>query len=145
MLLDLGDLLLEVLDPAGQDGRRVTVGPVEFDQVALDAVLELLHARLELAVGEVLASVVDGLELAAIDGNDSIGEELESAAQDDELAAHFADRGAVVLTEVGDGLEVGSQATGQPHQLDVALRLVLQAPDAAGQAAAHHAGGAEHA
>ena len=34
---------------------------------------------------------------------------------------------AVVLTEVGDGLEVRHQAPGQPHQLNVALGLSLKA------------------
>ena len=59
LLLDLGDLLLEVIDPTGQHGARIAVGPVEFDQVALDAVLELLQPRLQLALGEVLVAVVD--------------------------------------------------------------------------------------
>jgi len=31
------------------------------------------------------------------------------------------------VTEVGDGLEVGRQAAGEPHQFDVALSLALQA------------------
>ena len=53
---------------------------------------------------------------------------FELAAQHDELAADVADGLAVVLAEVGDGLEVRHQAAGQPHQLDVALRLALQAP-----------------
>ena len=35
---------------------------------------------------------------------------------------------AVVVAEVGNGLEVRCQSTGQPHQLDVALRLALQTP-----------------
>ena len=32
------------------------------------------------------------------------------------------------MTEVGDGLEVRSESAGEPHQLDIALRLALQAP-----------------
>jgi hypothetical protein len=31
------------------------------------------------------------------------------------------------VTEVGDGLEVRSEPAGEPHQLDIALRLALQA------------------
>ena len=42
-------------------------------------------------------------------------------------AAYVADRPPVVFTEVGDGLEVRCQPTRQPHQLDIALRLALQA------------------
>ena len=49
-------------------------------------------------------------------------------AQIDELAAGRPDRRAVVLPEVGDGLEVRRQPPGQPHQLDVALGLPLQPP-----------------
>ena len=45
-----------------------------------DAVLQLLHPSLELAVSEVLVAVVDCLELAAIDGRDHLGEELQAAA-----------------------------------------------------------------
>ena len=30
------------------------------------------------------------------------------------------------MAEVGNGLEVGRQSTGQPHHFDVALRLALQ-------------------
>ena len=53
-------------------------------------------------------------------------EQIQLAAQHDELAAHLADRRPIVLAEVGNGLEVRHQPSGQPHQLDVALRLALQ-------------------
>jgi hypothetical protein len=56
LLPDLGDLLLEVSDPAGQHSRDVPVVAIELDQAALDAVLDLLDARLQLAVGEVLVA-----------------------------------------------------------------------------------------
>ena len=55
-----------------------------------------------------------------------MAEQVQSPAQIDEPAAGGSDRRAVVLPEVGDGLEVGSQPSGQPHQLDVALSLPLQ-------------------
>ena len=42
--------------------------------------------------------------------------------------AHAADRRAIVLAEVRDRLEVRRQAAGEPHQLDIALGLALQAP-----------------
>ena len=82
--------------------------------------------RCILAGGEVLVAVVHRLELAAIDGHDRLGEQIELAAQHDELAAYLADRRPIVLAEVGNGLEVRHQPSGQPHQLDVALRLALQ-------------------
>jgi len=109
----------------GQNGCRVAIGTVKFDQVALDALLKLLHPRLQLPVGKVLVSVVDRLELAAVDGHDAVSEQLQPAAQQHELAAHLADRIAVVLAEVSNSLEVWRQPPGKPHQLDVALRLVF--------------------
>ena len=77
---------------------------------------------------EVAVAAVDGLELAAVDGHDGLGEELQLPAQLHEAAADVADAVAVVAAEVGDGLEVGRQSTGEPHQLDVALRFALEPP-----------------
>ncbi|MCU0937578.1 MAG: hypothetical protein MUC86_00210 [Burkholderiaceae bacterium] len=64
-------------DPARQHSRDGTVGAIELDQIALDAVLELLDSGLQLAVGEVLVPVIDRLELASVDGDDTVGEELD--------------------------------------------------------------------
>jgi hypothetical protein len=47
-----------------------------------------------------------------------MAEQVQSPAQIDEPAAGRPDRRAVVLPEVGDGLEVGSQPSGQPHLKD---------------------------
>ena len=58
--------------------------------------LQLLQARLELSVGEVLVAVVDRLELAAVDRNDGLGKQVQPPTQHDELTAHSADRLAVV-------------------------------------------------
>src|SRR5260370_38376207 len=71
-------------------------------------------------------SRVHRLEPAAIDGDDRVGEEIELTAQHDELPRACSDRRSVILAEVGDRLEVRRQATGQPHHLDVTLRLALQ-------------------
>jgi hypothetical protein len=76
---------------------------------------------------ESAVAAVDRLELAAVDGDDGVGEQLEVAAQADEAAADISDAGSIVVAEVGDGLEVRSEPAGEPHQLDVALRLALQA------------------
>ncbi len=48
-------------------------------------------------------------------------------AQRNELATDPADRQAVVLTEIRDGLEIRTQTASQPHQFDVALSLPLEA------------------
>ena len=101
---------------------------VKLSQVAADAFLQLRHALLEFVVGEVLIPIVDRLELAAVDRHDCLREQIEPAAQHDEFTTDIADRLAVVPAKVGDGLEVRRQAPGQPHQLNVALRLAFQAP-----------------
>jgi hypothetical protein len=94
--------------------------------VALDAFFDLLLAFVDLAGGEVTVAAVYRLELAAVDGNDSPGKELQVPPQLHEAAADVADALAVVMAKVGNGLEIGRQSTGQPHQLDVALRLALK-------------------
>src|SRR6185369_11839743 len=127
LLFDPADPLLETRHPLGENELRLAVGTIELGEVAIDAVLELLPSHLDLANAEVLVPVVDRLELAAIDRDDAVGEQLQPSAQQDELATDVADGGAVVLAEVGDGLEVGGQATGEPHQFDVALCLAFQA------------------
>lgn len=58
----------------------------------------------------------------------AIGDELHPAAQQYKLLADIAGGFAVVVAEVGDGLEVGGQSHNQPDQLEVALRLSLRAP-----------------
>jgi hypothetical protein len=127
LLLQGGDLLLQVaLLELGRLGLGA-VGGVHRPQVTLDALFDLCHAPLHLGAGEVLVAVVDRLELGSIDGHDGLREQLQFAAQNDELATHAADRRSIVLTEVGNGLEVRPQAAGEPHQLDVALGLTLQA------------------
>src|SRR5437763_7585442 len=99
------------------------VGGVEGRQVALDALLELLFALLDLGRREVPVSTVDRLELAAIDSHCALREELELPAQHHEATTDVADPRAVVMPEVRDGLEVRRQTPRQPHQLDAALAL----------------------
>ena len=75
---------------------------------------------------EVLVTGVDRLELAAVDRHHSPGEQVEMAAQHDELCAGLADRRPVVAAEIRDRLEVRHQPAGQPHQLDTALGLPFE-------------------
>jgi len=109
------------------------ISRVEFCQVAVDAGLDLFHAPLQLGTGEVPVTVVDRLyplghkELAAINGSQGFCKQHQLSAQHDKLPTHTADRFAIVLTEVGDGLEFRHQATRQSHQFNIALRLFLQA------------------
>ena len=122
------DLLLEPDCPGLGHIAVLPVGAIQRRQVARDAGLDLLDALGDLGDREVLVAVVDGLELAAVDGDDRPGEQVELAAQHDELRAGRADRRSIVAAEVGDGLEVRHQAAGQPHQLEVALGLPFQPP-----------------
>jgi hypothetical protein len=59
---------------------RFPIGPAKFSQIARDTFLELLHTRFKLPVGEVLVTVVDRFEFAAIDRNNRLREQIEAAA-----------------------------------------------------------------
>ena len=85
------------------------LGPI-MAQVPLDTLIDLLQPALHLRPGEVAIAIVDRLELAAIDGHEGIGKQVELAAQHHELATHQADRFTVVFEKICDGLEVWRQA-----------------------------------
>ncbi|SKY84766.1 Uncharacterised protein [Mycobacteroides abscessus subsp. massiliense] len=104
------------------------VGGIHGRQVARDAGLDLLDPALQLGRGVVPVAVVHRLELAAVDRDHGLGEQLQPPAQQHELPAGRLDCRSVVAAEVGDGLEVRHQPAGQPHQLQVALGLPLQPP-----------------
>ena len=120
------DLLLEAHCLGLGDIIVLPIRTVECRQVARDAGLHLLDAFGDLGHREVLVAVVDGLEPAPVERHDSSREQVEIAAQDDELSTGSADRRSVVATKVGDRLEIRNQPAGQPHQLDVALALPLE-------------------
>jgi hypothetical protein len=128
LLAQGADLLAQPLGLGFDLGWLGAVGGLQRRQVALDALLDLLLTLVDLARGEVAIAAVDGLELAAVDGHDGLRKELQVPAQLHEAAADVSDALAVVMAEVGNGLKVGRQSTGEPHQLDVALRLALQPP-----------------
>src|ERR1700738_3749618 len=116
----------------GDLGRRyrfaLAIGAIKLREVAGNTLVNLLQPALHLGLRKVPVSRVDGFELAAINRNARLAEQLKAPAQHHELAADLADGLAVVLAEVGYRLEVWHQAAGQPHQLNVALALPLQAP-----------------
>lgn len=56
----------------------------------------------------------------------TLREQFELSAHGDEALAEVADAQSVVVAEVGDGLEVGSDPAGQPHQFSTALSFTLQ-------------------
>ena len=55
-----------------------------------------------------------------------MGKQIELLAHEDEAFADIADARAVVMTEVGYGLEVWRQSLGEPHQFNIALRFTFQ-------------------
>jgi hypothetical protein len=87
----------------------------------------LLDALGELGRREVLVPRVDGLELGAVDGHHRLREQVELTAQPDELATHGSDGWSVVLAEASDGLVIRLELAGEPHQLEVAAGLLLEA------------------
>jgi hypothetical protein len=70
----------------------------------------LRQTPLHLPFAKVLVSIVDRLELAAIDGDAGFLEQVQAAANCGKLCADPADCFAVVLAEISDGLVIGSQA-----------------------------------
>ena len=113
---------------AWADGRFLPIRGIQGGQVAVDAGFNFLHPPLQFGAGEIPVTVIDGLELAAIDGDQGLGEQTQLLAQHDELSADTADCLAIVFAEIGYGLEVRHQPPGQPHQFNVALRFLLQTP-----------------
>jgi len=64
--------------------------------------------------------------VSGVDGDDRLGEEIVVATKNYELPADTANGLAVVFAKVGDGFEVRSQSSGQPHQLDATLGFSLK-------------------
>jgi hypothetical protein len=77
--------------------------------------------------GEV-AILVDRLDAGSVDRQQLAAVQVETSAQQYELAEHGAKRRAIVAPEIGDGLEVRFQSPQQPEDLDVAMTLRLQPP-----------------
>ena len=130
LLFQLRDFLLQPRDLGGRHVRASGNLPIrgfELRHVARDARVDALKPAFHFALGEVLVARVDGFELAAVDRNARVAEQVEFAAQRDERAAGFANGLAVVLAEIGDGLEVRRETARQPDQLDVALAFAFEA------------------
>jgi hypothetical protein len=82
------------------------VDGVQHAAIAIDTLLDLLQARPHLRLGKVSVAVIDGLELAAISGDELLGERVEIPAQHHKLPTDVAYADAIVLAEVGNRLEV---------------------------------------
>ena len=75
------DLLPQTLGLGLHLRRLRAVGRLQRVQVALDALLDLLLTPLDLVRREVAVAAVDRLELAAVDRDDRLREQLQLAAQ----------------------------------------------------------------
>lgn len=98
--------LLQMMHPGLGHQHGIAIGSIQFGEVACDTGFELLDTGVELPVGEVLVAIVHGLELAAVNGDEGIGKQVEPPAQQDEFAADATDRRALVFPEVRNGLTV---------------------------------------
>src|SRR5215470_13639175 len=101
---------------------------VELAQVARYALLNLRQPTFHLRAREILVTVVDRFELAAIDGDARRRQQAKLPAKRDELRANLADRRTVILAEISNRLVIGSQPTREPHDFNVAAGLALKAP-----------------
>jgi hypothetical protein len=110
------------------DVAFLAICPVQRGEIARDTGVDLLHPLGDLGDREVLVAIVDRLELAAVDGDDGLGEQVQATAQRDELAACRRDRWTIGAAEIRNGLEVRRQPAGQPNQLEIASGLALQPP-----------------
>src|SRR6185312_865349 len=128
LLTQRRNLLVEPRDLGLRYRFPLAIGAIKLREVAGDALVNLLQPPLHLGLREVPVPRVGGVELAAIDRNARLAEQLKAPAQHHELTADFADSLTIVLPEIGYCFEIRHQATGQPDQLDVALALPLHAP-----------------
>ena len=79
--------------------------------------------RLQLLAREALGLGVDGFELAAVDRDDAGVQQIDVAAEARRTARQtLRIAGPLSRAEIGDRLEVGLQAAGEPDQLQIALR-----------------------
>lgn len=108
------------------DLAALAIGPLQSRQITRDMDLGLLDALGHLVDREVVVPAVHRFELAAIEGNDLLGKQIQLPAQADELRARLLNGAAVVLAEVGDSFVIGGQASCEPHQLDIAPRLTFE-------------------
>jgi hypothetical protein len=120
------DLFGEIFHPraARRLFRRVAlVKPLEIIGQSLVGLLDELPQRI---AGEIAILVVDRLDARPVHRQQFAPEQVEPLAQQRELAKHRFERGPIVGSEIGDGLEVRLQRPQQPDDLDVAMAFRFQ-------------------
>src|SRR6185312_10234423 len=101
LLTQRRNLLVEPRDLGLRYRFPLAIGAIKLREVAGDALVNLLQPPLHLGLREVPVPRVDGFELAAIDRNARLAEQLKAPAQHHELTADFADSLTIVLPEIG--------------------------------------------
>lgn len=130
-LLELVDLRLQLRGTGPGRVRFNGIGGIELPEIAVDLGVDLGERGAQLRRAEIAPLAVDRPELAAVDGDQFATEQFQFPTHQRELATDRAQRGEVVLAEIGDGLEVGPQLAQQPQQFDVALGLAFEPPTGA--------------
>ena len=101
------------------------VGGIELSEIARNTLLQLRPPPLDFAAREVLIAIIDGFELAAIDGDAGCREQPHLAAHLNEARADLFDAGTIVPAEVGNRFVIGRKPAEQPHHFDVAASFSL--------------------
>ena len=92
---------------------------IKLPQVAVDVLVKSGYTVIQLVQREVPVLGVDSLELAAVNRDKTLGEQVLAKAETVEFPECLLNGLLVVLAEVGYRAEVRSKLTQKPHHLDV--------------------------
>jgi len=96
--------------------RLLAIGAGDLAKIAFDALVDLLQPTLHLRLGEITIAGVHRLELAAVNGNEGILEQVQLPAQRHERTAHQANRFAIILPEAKTRyIQVIDEHVDDPH------------------------------
>ncbi|MNE39009.1 hypothetical protein D3C80_1329330 [compost metagenome] len=127
--LDSGDLLGKVLGSLSVAAAGILflcIANVEPLHVLCQSFVRLANELCKRRPREVAFLVVYRLDAGAVDRHQFPAEQIELAAQDDELPEHLPESDMVDPAEVGDGFVIRLQVPQQPDHFDVAVRLGFQ-------------------
>jgi hypothetical protein len=120
------DLLGEIVRARPARRRAVfDVARVEPRQIVIQPLVGGPDELAQRTAGEIAILVVDRLDAGSVHGEQLASVEVEPPTQQHELTKRRAERRTIVAPKVGDGLEVGPEATQQPDDLNVAMGFAL--------------------
>ena len=125
-LLQRRDLLGQVLRPTATRPILLGIGPVQAAQIVGQTLVRRADHLHQLLTGEVAVRAIDRFQPGPVDGKQFSSEQF--AAEEHELTEDRLEGVSVVLAKIRNGLEVGSQATQQPHHFQIAGGLRLEPP-----------------